>query len=336
MEELHKLLKRQIKKHLDTNEIPENLKPLLNAVSEAYKEQDEDRLINERAMELSSSELSEMIKKLKETQMELIQKEKMASIGQLAAGIAHEINNPLGYIISNMDTLHNYIQKYKKYLSIIDEIKQLPQECSALIDELKAFEKNNNLSFINEDIKEIVADSLEGLNRISKIVKGLRDFSRLNPKDNFTSYNLNQGIEDTLMIANNSIKYNAVVNLELSEIPTIEALGSEINQVILNMLINASHAIKCNSKQGIINIRTYQKGNQVILEIEDNGIGIPKEFLVKVFDPFFTTKQVGEGTGLGLSISYDIIVNKHNGKIDVRSEVGKGTTFIIQIPINSS
>lgn len=336
MEELHKLLKRQIKKHLDTNEIPENLKPLLNAVSEAYKEQDEDRLINERAMELSSSELSEMIKKLKETQMELIQKEKMASIGQLAAGIAHEINNPLGYIISNMDTLHNYIQKYKKYLSIIDEIKQLPQECSALIDELKAFEKNNNLSFINEDIKEIVADSLEGLNRISKIVKGLRDFSRLNPKDNFTSYNLNQGIEDTLMIANNSIKYNAVVNLELSEIPTIEALGSEINQVILNMLINASHAIKCNSKQGIINIRTYQKGNQVILEIEDNGIGIPKEFLVKVFDPFFTTKPVGEGTGLGLSISYDIIVNKHNGKIDVRSEVGKGTTFIIQIPINSS
>ncbi|WP_411680676.1 sensor histidine kinase [Clostridium thailandense] len=341
MEELHKLLKRQIKKYLNTNEIPENLIPFLMAVNEAYKHNDEDRFITERAMELSSAELSEMIHKVKEAQMELVYKEKMASIGQLAAGIAHEINNPLGYIISNMETLNKYIEKYENYLLIVNKIKELSQEnflkeYSVLVNEINSFEKVNKVDFINEDMKEIIVDSLEGLSRIAKIVLGLRDFSRINVKDSFTNYDLNEGIENTLIIANNSIKYIADIKLELSKLPNIQALGNEINQVILNILINAVHAIKDTKRKGIICIRTYEKEDHVVLEIEDNGVGISDEVLLKIFDPFFTTKPVGEGTGLGLSISYDIIVNKHKGKIDVRSDADKGSTFVIQLPIHPS
>lgn len=338
MKELHKLLKRQIKKHLNTNEIPENLEPLLMAINEAYKQQDEDRFIIERSMELSSEELLEMIQRLKETQMELVQKEKMASIGQLAAGIAHEINNPLGYIVSNMETLGKYIDKYEYYLNIVEKIKGLAQgnfqeEYTMIINELNSFEKTNKMDFINEDMKEIVTDSLEGLNRIGKIVKGLRDFSRISVQESFVDYDLNSGIESTLLIANNSIKYNADIKLELLKTPSLKALGNEINQVILNLLLNAIYAIREIKKKGTIIIRTYVREHYVVMEIEDDGIGIPNNILIKIFDPFFTTKPVGEGTGLGLSISYDIIVNKHKGKFDVRSEVGKGTTFIIQLPI---
>lgn len=338
MQELHKLLKRQIRKHLNISEITENLEPLLMAVSEAYKQQDEDRVITERSMELSSAELLSMIQRLKEAQMELVQREKMASIGQLAAGIAHEINNPLGYIISNMETLGKYIKKYEDYLTIVKKIKGLTQgnfqeQYTIIINELKSFEKNNKIDFINEDMKEIIVDSLEGLNRIEKIVKGLRDFSRISVQESYIDYDLNLGIESTLLIANNSIKYNSDVKLELLKVPLIKALGNEINQVILNILLNAVYAIKEAKKKGIIIIRTYVRDEYVVLEIEDDGIGIPKDILIKIFDPFFTTKPVGEGTGLGLSISYDVIVNKHKGKLDVRSEVGKGTTFIIQLPI---
>jgi signal transduction histidine kinase len=338
MDEFHKLLKRQLKKYLGEDELPDRLRPLLNAISEAYRQQDDDRQLIERAFDLSSMELSETIQKLKETQLELLQREKMASIGQLSAGIAHEINNPLGYIISNMDTLNKYIEKYLSLISILKETNHIPisdssQEYHTVFHKLSSFEKENNMEFINQDIKELIEDSLDGLNRIAQIVRGLRDFSRIDLEEDYVSYDINHGIQSTLAIILNSVKYNAQVILELSTVPNIQALGNEINQVILNLLINSIHAIKASHKQGILRISTYQDRENVILQVEDNGIGIPENNLIKIFDPFFTTKKVGEGTGLGLSISYDIIVNKHKGKIDVRSEIGKGTTFIIQLPI---
>ncbi len=338
MEELHKLLKRQLKKNLGVSEVPENLKSLIYAINEAYKQNDDDRLMIERSLELSSKELSEIIEQLRKTQVELIQREKMASIGQLAAGIAHEINNPLGFIISNINTLDEYIDKYLNFISIYKEmmqipIKELPKEYAVHIDKFNSFEKENQMDYINEDIKELIVESVDGLNRIVKIVQGLKDFSRIDFKEDFTDYDLNKGIESTLLITNNTIKYNADVKLELSNLPIIQALGGEINQVLLNLIINAIHAIKDTNKRGIMRISTYLNGDYVSFEIEDSGVGISDENLIKIFDPFFTTKQVGEGTGLGLSISYDIIVNKHKGKIEVKSEVEKGTIFTIQIPI---
>lgn len=339
MEELHKLLKRQLKKHLSLSEVPVNLEPFINSINEAYKQYDDDKLMVERSLELSSKELSEVIERLQETQMELIQREKMAGIGQLAAGIAHEINNPLGYIISNLSTLNKYVDKYLKLITIYKDIIRLPrdmklEEYTEIIDKMYTFEKQSKIDYINSDVKELIEETTEGLNRIVKIVKGLRDFSRVDFKEDFTDYNLNQGIESTLLIANNSIKYNAEVKLEFSTLPDIQVLGGEINQVILNLLINAAHAVRDSGKKGFIRVATYKNGDNVVLEIEDSGTGILPENLIKIFDPFFTTKKIGEGTGLGLSIAYDIIVNKHKGEIEVKSEFGKGTTFIINIPIN--
>jgi len=337
MSELHKLLKRQLKKHLGVVDIPNNLKTFIDAIDEAYKQNDDDKLMVERSLELSSKELSDMIEQLRKTQMELLQREKMASIGQLAAGIAHEINNPLGYITSNINTLNKYIDKYLVLLGFYKELIDTPiynltEEHTALITKINSYEKQSKFEYVNKDIKELIQESTEGLHRIVKIVQGLKDFSRIDFVQDFVDYDLNQGVESTLLIANNSIKYSAQVELELSDLPIIKALGGEINQVILNLLINSVHAIKTSNKPGTIRISTYEKDDSVILEIEDSGIGIPKENSLKIFDPFYTTKKVGEGTGLGLSIAYDIIVNKHKGKINVRSEVGLGTTFILQIP----
>lgn len=285
--------------------------------------------------------VDERTEQLKNTQMELIQREKMASIGQLAAGVAHEINNPLGFIMSNVDTLKKYTDIYVKLLSAYKEMAQvqlsnIPDEYIDLYKNVKLFEEKNKIDFINNDISALIDESLDGLERISKIVRGLRDFARVDTSQDFTEYDLNQGIQSTIQIAHNSIKYNAQVKLELAEIPIIRARGNEINQVVLNLLINAAHAIKASNKQGVIRIRTYQDEGSVVLEIEDDGTGISNINLMKIFDPFYTTKPIGEGTGLGLSIAYDMIVNKHKGEIDVKSELGKGTIFIIKIPINSN
>ncbi len=291
----------------------------------------------ERSLELSSKELSEMIAELRRTQVELLQREKMASIGQLAAGIAHEINNPLGYINSNINTLNKYIDKYLMALSLYKEMTNIEicnpnEEYATMITKINTFEKQNKFEYINKDIKELMDESAEGLHRIVKIVQGLKDFSRIDFAQDFGDYDLNQGVESTLLIANNSIKYTVKLELQLSDLPVIKALGGEINQVILNIIINAVHAINSTDKHGTIRIATYENDDSVVLEVEDSGIGIPEENLLKIFDPFYTTKKVGEGTGLGLSIAYDIIVNKHKGKIDVKSEIGKGTTFVLQIP----
>jgi two-component system NtrC family sensor kinase len=244
MLELHKLLKRQLKKYLGVIEIPDNIKPLINAIDEAYKQNDDDKLMVERSLELSSKELSEMIEQLRKTQMELLQREKMASIGHLAAGIAHEINNPLGYIASNINTLNKYIDKYLMVLSLYKEMKDLivyddSGELANMVSKINLFEKQSKFEYINKDIKELMEESTEGLHRIVKIVQGLKDFSRIDFIEDFVEYDLNQGVESTLLISNNSIKYSAKVKLELSELPTIKALGGEINQVILNLLINS-------------------------------------------------------------------------------------------------
>ena len=286
--------------------------------------------------------LLESYNKLKQTQAQLIQQEKLASIGQLAAGVAHEINNPLGFISSNFKSLQDYLTIIKGYILALENLVQQVKrnnssnlmESIIKIEELK---EKKDVNFILHDIEDIFSESVEGFDRMMSIVENLKNFSRIDCDNNTEEYDINKAIESTLIVARNEIKYVAQVEKHLSEVPLIECRGDEINQVILNILVNAAQAIKAQNRSelGKIEIKSYQKGEHVYCEICDDGPGIPNKIFNKIFDPFFTTKEVGKGTGLGLNISYDIIVNKHKGDLIVNSEVGKGATFIIKLPITS-
>lgn len=288
-------------------------------------------------------EIEKTLHNLKLTQASLIQQEKLAGIGQLAAGVAHEINNPLGYVCSNIDTLKKYVSTMKEIIYRYQQLHQTAATDSVAIrqnlSEVAALEKQLKLNFIAKDIDELINESADGLQRMSDIVKGLRVFSRIDLQGSSEQYSLNDGLDTTLLVARNEIKYVAnVQNQYDADLPLVEATGNQINQVLLNIIMNAVHAINAKNPTGIlgtIQISTYHDDNWVYCKISDDGIGIPKDHLNKLFEPFFTTKPVGQGTGLGLSISYDIIVNKHFGTIEVDSEVGKGTTIIIKLPVIS-
>jgi signal transduction histidine kinase len=271
--------------------------------------------------------------RLRVTQAQLVQKEKMAGIGQLAAGVAHEINNPLGFILSNFETLEEYISFIRELMEKYDAL--------AITDEaINKFKQSHDYDFIVNDIYEIIEDTSAGLNRVKEIIKSLRSFSRIDAFKEFVKYNVNEGIEETLIIAKNEYKYVATIEKNLGDIPDIEAYAGEINQVILNIIINAVHAIKSNEDNidhGLIKIKTELVNDEyVLLSITDNGCGMDKETKSKIFDPFFTTKDVGVGTGLGLSITYDIIANKHNGTLQVESYKDVGTTISIGLPLKQS
>lgn len=283
-------------------------------------------------IERQHNKLLEANNKLKVTQSQLVQKEQMAGIGQLAAGVAHEINNPLGYIISNFSTL-------SEYMEFISELMNKYDELNLTNEEIHKFKQLNDYEFVLEDIEELITDTKNGLSRVKEIIKSLRNFSRIDFAKEFADYDVNEGIKESLIISKNEYKYVANIETELNDIPMIKAHGGQINQVVLNMIINAVHAIKETSKdidkgeKGLIKIKTEELNDSVVIEISDNGIGMNDDVKAKIFNPFFTTKEVGVGTGLGLSISYDIIENKHNGKISLESEPEMGTTFSIELPI---
>ena len=337
MDNLHRLWTRQIKNHLDNIELTAELQSFISAINQAYITQDKDRSLLERSIDISSKEYNESMEKIRMLQSQLIQQEKMAGIGQLSAGIAHEINNPLGYTQSNLATLQKYLDKIKDFLDTLNNIESTLQteptdDVLNILNTIRTSQKKNKINIISNDIEDIIGESITGLNRIEKIVKSLLGFARSSTSE-FEDYDLNKGIIDTLAVANNEIKYVATVVEEPGDIPHIEAAGGSINQVLLNLIINAVHAIKDTSNKGIITLKTFEKNDSVYCSITDNGIGISKENLDSIFTPFFTTKPVGTGTGLGLSIAYDIIVNKHAGEIKIESEEGKGTTFILRLPI---
>jgi PAS domain S-box-containing protein len=280
-----------------------------------------------------------ILKELKKTQNQLVQQEKLAAIGQLAAGVAHEINNPLGYIMSNLNTLEKYSIRLKEVLDEYGGLKEAVDESDNEESKnvfKKAFELRNkyDIDYITEDLKALLDDTNDGLNRIKKIVMGLRTFSREDEQDERTDYDLNVGIENTILIANNEIKYHADIIMKLDNIPLVTLSGNQVNQVLLNLIINAAHAIKArgDGQRGLIEVCTYKENKYICCDIKDNGIGIPEENLNKIFNPFFTTKPVGQGTGLGLSISYDIIVHQLYGEMLVKSTPGKDTVFTIKLP----
>lgn len=298
-----------------------------------------DRKLVEKEVQQKNKELSELLKELESTQMHLIQQEKMAGIGQLAAGVAHEINNPLGYIISNFNTLRIYGERYNEIGIASRRLKESIRkgkfiEIKKHVEYIEQLENNYKIDFMDEDIVELLEESIEGLERISKIVKGLRIFSRVDQNYEYEKFDLNFTIENTLLVAASEIKYHAEIEKNLDDIPMLYGVPSQINQVLLNLILNASYAIKVSQidRKGLITINTYYKDNYINCEVIDNGLGIPPNIISQMFNPFFTTKPVGEGTGLGLSISYDIIKNKHNGDIEVESIEGIGTKFKLKFP----
>jgi len=282
-------------------------------------------------MELVSrnAQLLELNAKLSRAQAQLVQSEKLASIGQLAAGVAHEINNPVGFIFSNFTTLDGYLENLLTMLTAYEEAEHFI-ESQAMKDRLRALGETVDLPFLKEDIPVLMTETKDGIARVRKIVQALTEFSRVGGNVEWRFANLHQGIDATLNIINSEIKYKADVIKEYGQIPEIECLPSEINQVIMNLLVNAAHSI--GEDRGKITIRTSVMRETVSIEISDNGCGIEKESLSRIFDPFYTTKPVGKGTGLGLSLSYGI-VQKHRGTLEVESEVKQGTTFRLTLPV---
>ncbi len=279
-------------------------------------------------LEMKNLELEKSNQELKETHSQMLQQEKMASIGQLAAGVAHEINNPMGFITSNLGMFGKYEKKISGYLNAITKILE---ELSLDEDHWKRIRekrKEFKIDYILEDLNNLVEESLDGANRVKEIVKNLKTFARLDEHVSKEA-DINECLESTLKIIWNEIKYKADVVKEYGELPLLKCLPMELNQVFMNILINAAQAIE---KMGTIRIKTWHEKQQIFVTIADTGSGIAKDKISKIFEPFFTTKDVGKGTGLGMSIAYDII-KKHNGEIYVSSTEGVGTTFTIELPL---
>ncbi|MFN6465500.1 MAG: ATP-binding protein [Nostoc sp. DedVER02] len=292
--------------------------------------------------ETQAQQLENTLQELQQTQSQLIQTEKMSSLGQLVAGIAHEINNPVNFIYGNLKYLKEYTQDLLSLIHLYQEVYPQPHA------KIEALSKKNDINYIIEDITKILSSVEVGANRIYEIVLNLRNFSRLD-EVGMKSVDIHQGIDSTLLILQHSLKgkldYKSIeIIKEYGDLPLVECHAGQINQVFMNILSNAIDAMrqheKEQAKQGIIKqsncitIRTQVKNQQrVTISIKDNGLGMTEEVKAKLFDPFFTTKPVGQGTGLGLSISYQIVVKKHGGQIQCISAPGQGAEFIIEIPL---
>lgn len=295
------------------------------------RERAEDALEN-RSRELydSKAALEEAYKKLKDQKSQMLHQEKLASIGQLSAGVAHEINNPVGFVKSNLKTLGQYTQDLISLLQLYKETIHPVLE-SLETENITRLEDECDIDYIIEDIPELLKDSIDGTDRISEIVNELKTFSRVD-SDEKEKLDVNRCIENTIKLVNNEIKYKADLEQSLGDIPLTMGYPGSLSQVVLNMLVNASHAITDEQGMGKITIGTSVQDQWILVAIEDNGCGIDEETMNKMFDPFYTTKEVGVGTGLGLSISTGII-KKHGGSIEVSSEVGKGTCFTLRLPV---
>ncbi|HET7064246.1 MAG TPA: ATP-binding protein [Rudaea sp.] len=268
--------------------------------------------------------------RLEEVQRQLLQADRLSTIGQLAAGVAHEINNPIGYVQSNLVTLSDYITNLFRLLNVQDSaLRQLRTAQPELLAQVELVRHEIDFDFLAKDLPTLLAESQEGISRVRKIIQDLREFSRAGHTESWTLADLHAGLDSTINIVWNDLKYKVELVKHYGDIPAIECLPYQLNQVFMNILVNAGHAIE---ERGQITIATRASDDFVYVEISDNGKGIAPEHLARVFEPFFTTKPVGKGTGLGLSISYGI-VRKHSGEIDVRSEVGVGTMFIVKLPV---
>jgi two-component system NtrC family sensor kinase len=266
-------------------------------------------------------------RQLQESQAQVIQQEKMASVGLLAAGVAHEINNPIGFITSNLSSLEKYTDKLVKFIEFQEKIieKCADEDARTTLAEMKLQIK---LDYLVNDLRDLIAESLYGSRRVSKIVQDLQTFSRSDSSEAVPS-DLNETIRSTINMVRHEIKYVAELDLQIEDLPQVVCQPQHIGQVIMNLLMNAAHSIQ---GKGLISLTASQVGDSVEISVTDDGCGILPEHLERIFEPFFTTKEAGRGTGLGLAISRDI-VRKHSGELLVESSNDKGTTFTVRLPI---
>jgi len=292
----------------------------------------------EHKVDARTRELSDALRHLKESEAMLVQSEKMSSLGQMVAGVAHEINTPLAYVKSSLESVTTQLPEISRLLADTESLLEMLQtgdatesQVGAQFGRVTAMAQEMRQHEVLDVLSRLVTDGLYGINQISELVSNLKNFSRLD-RNKVARFNLRDGLENTLQIARNLVKFKDV-RRRYEDIPEVSCSPSQINQVFLNLVTNAAQATPENG--GVITIVTRRVGNdQVAVDIEDNGHGIAPEVLPKIFDPFFTTKDIGKGTGLGLSIAYKI-VEQHGGRISVASEVGKGTRFTVLLPVES-
>jgi len=298
------------------------------------KAADLELVVDERTKQLqqANTALAAEMRERKQLESQLVQSGKLASVGQLASGVAHEINNPIAFVHANINTLAGYVEDLLKMISAHEDA-QLSIDSVAVLAELQRMRIKLELDALRQDIPTLLKETTEGVLRVRQIVVDLRDFSRDASNQNWQWAHLHKGIDSTFNIVASEVKYRAEVVKHYGQIPDIECLPSQLNQVIMNLAMNAAYA--CGTRpdgRGTVTVRTGACGGDVWFEVADTGSGISKDDLPRIFDPFFTTKPVGTGTGLGLSLSYGI-VQKHGGRIDVRSEVDQGSTFRVTLPI---
>jgi len=313
--ELYSSLTNQMAITLENNDYIRQSNELVKKLTESQVREEYLKKLEEtnNTLDLKNKELQTLYDELKNTQSQLIQSEKMSSLGQLVAGISHELNNPIGFIYSNSNQLQTYVERVEKVLQDSE-------------DDNKNFIAN--VKDVLPDVKNLIEDTLSGSKIVKELVENLRRFSHLDQAAK-QNVDIHEGIESSLKIVHSQIKNRIQIHKNFKAVKTVECNPGQINQVLLNILSNAAQSIE---NEGNIWIDTGEENDYLFIKIKDDGKGIKKEDLEKVFDPFFTTKAVGQGTGLGLSISYSIIKN-HNGTIEVESEVNKGSTFTIKLPL---
>ncbi len=303
------------------------------ATQQALRNANEDL---EKRVSERTRDLSQTLKRLKESEAQLVQSEKMSSLGQMVAGVAHEINTPLAYVKNSVATardrmpdLHGMIEQAERLLAILRAESPDPDELNAAFGALETLIARLRAERAIEDLDTLTGDGLHGIEQIAELVANLKNFSRLD-RSKVASFNVNDGVHATLLIARPNLR-KIDVEKHLGDVPSITCSPSQVNQVLLNLINNSAQAI--DKPRGLITVTTRPLGTQAVaIDVEDNGKGIAPEALPKIFDPFYTTKEVGKGTGLGLSIAYKI-VSQHGGKIDVRSTQGVGTTVTVTLPV---
>ncbi len=305
---------------------PFNLDRVLESVQQALKNR--RKTLESRAYLRDLEEkVQEQSEQLQMSRSMIVQQEKMAAIGQLASGIAHEINNPIGFISSNLRTLSKYLEKITDFIHALEIALKSPNEEKAKAH-LENVRRKIKLDFVLEDIRDLLEESLDGTERMQKIVQGLKSFSRVGDAEQKPA-DVNECLESAINIAWNEIKYKATLKRKLGDLPLTKCYPQPLSQVFMNLLVNAAQAIE---SQGEIRVKTWCDGENIFASITDTGCGIPEENLGRLFEPFFSTKEAGKGTGLGMSIAAEIM-QKHKGAITVDSEVDKGSTFTVKLPI---
>jgi PAS domain S-box-containing protein len=323
---------KQIQNKLQSEELHKSHEELLKKNQDLAHQRDSIAAKN-REITLTIDQLNQTIRRLRETQTQLVEAEKMASLGQLTAGIAHEINNPINFISGNIEPLRMNIQDLKNLINELNTIKNLND-----LEKIKKLEEEIQLDVLLKELDSLLEGIEEGARRTKEIVLGLRNFSRLDEHD-LKKANINEGLHSTIVLLRSKLK---ACNIDLQEnydlLPYISCYPGKLNQVFMNIISNAIHAVEKAKKHengavGRICITTKDLEKEICICIEDNGIGMSKKVIKRIFEPFFTTKEVGDGTGLGLSITHGII-QQHHGQIKVESEEGKGSIFTILIPKN--